>query len=165
MGAWFGLRGSLSSWEKPALRTPQESEADSGGVAGTHARTHCLQFPFHLASTDSAGLWGRHSSLLGLVLLARGLCPGEDSLIEQQVGAGRQHLLQAGLADRVVGHPQPLVAGGQGVLGGRRGPPVGHEVSGVHVSVVDDYCHQPEEVRGGAAVRNHWEGKRYWGRR
>lgn len=62
-------------------------------------------------ATRSGVRAGSGPSLFGLELLALVLRPGEDALVEQQVRAGGQHLLQAGLADSVVGNPQPLVTG------------------------------------------------------
>lgn len=65
-------------------------------------------------NTDVASPWAwlwAGLSLLSPVLPPLLLRPGQNSLIEQQVGAGRQDLLQAGLADSVIRNPQPLVAG------------------------------------------------------
>lgn len=63
------------------------------------------------SSVDSAIGSGAGQSFFGPVLPALVLHLGKNPLIKQQVGAGGQDLLQAGLADRVVGDPQPLVAG------------------------------------------------------
>lgn len=57
-----------------------------------------------------AWLWAG-LSLLRPVLSALLLHPGQNPLVEEQVGTGGQDLLQAGLSDRVVRNPQPLVAG------------------------------------------------------
>lgn len=118
----------------------------------TRAHTRHTHAQTHRAGTVLAALqpWGRAGSFLRLVLPTLRLHLGEDALVEQEVGAGGQHLLQAGLADSVVRDPQPLAAGGDRVLGRGRGAPVGHEVSRVHVPVVDDHGHQLEEVCGGA---------------
>lgn len=121
-----------------------------GLLARTHHSTHAHAHAHSLDGAISSSFGARAESFFRLALLTLVLHLGKNTLVKQQVGAGGQHLLQAGLADGVVRNPQPLVAGGERVLGRRRGPSVGHEVSRVHVSVVDNNCHQLEEVRGGA---------------
>lgn len=73
----------------------------------THAHTRHAHAQTHRAGMVPAALqpWGGAGSLLRLVLPTLRLHLGEDTLIEQEVGAGGQHLLQAGLADGVVGDP------------------------------------------------------------
>lgn len=56
-------------------------------------------------------------SFFSLVFAALWLLLGDDTLIEEQVGAGGQDLLQACPSDCVIRDPQPLAAGGQRVLG------------------------------------------------
>ena len=90
-------------------------------LAGLLARAHTPHTGTDTQGWDSASSAalgrGGAGSLLRLVLPTLRLHLGEDALIEQEVGAGGQHLLQAGLADSVVGDPQPLAAGGDRVLG------------------------------------------------
>lgn len=93
-----------------------------------HTQSDFALFP---ARVDSATALAPEPgwSLLRPVLPALVLHLGKDALVKQQVSAGGQHLLQARLADGVIGDPQPLVAGGERVLGRRWGPSVSHEVS------------------------------------
>lgn len=84
------------------------------------------------------------SSVLGGAL-ALGLAPAVHSLIEQQVGTGSQHLVQAGPAHGLVRDPEPLAAAGA------RSAPEGDKVSRVHVPVVNHHGHQAVQVQRGPA--------------
>lgn len=68
------------------------------------------------------------------------------SLIEEQVGVGGQHLLEGGLAHGVIRHPEPVGTEGRGATGGGGAAAVCHKVSRVHVPMMDQHSHQPEEV-------------------
>lgn len=84
----------------------------------------------------------RAEALSSLWTRGRVWCPGSlaDSLVEQQVRAGGEHFLQAGLAHGLVRNPEPLRAER------RRAPAVRDEVSGVRVAVVHQHRRQPEQV-------------------
>lgn len=82
---------------------------DCRGAACTHPQPGFVVFLTAWAAPSGLAL-GPAQSLFRLVLPAL-VHLGEHALVEQQVGAGGQDLLQAGLADGVVGDPQPLVAG------------------------------------------------------
>lgn len=97
---------------------------------------------------------GSAGSALGRAL---GLAPAVHALVEQQVGAGCQHLVQAGPAHGLVRDPEPLAAAGA------RRAPEGDEVSRVHVPVVHHHGHQAVQVQRGPALRecSKWESS--WG--
>lgn len=83
-----------------------------GLLAYTH-NTHGLVLSF-LDSVDNAissSFGARAESFFRLVFPALVLYLGKNTLIEQQISTGRKDLLQASLADSVIGNPQPLVAG------------------------------------------------------
>lgn len=81
-----------------------------------------------------------------LLLLGAQAGSGPDALVEQQVGAGGERLLQAGLAHRVVRHPQPLGVERGGAAGRGGAAAVRDEVARVHVAVMHQHSRQPEQV-------------------
>lgn len=101
-----GSAAQTGSHVEPALTVHTRLWALEGLLA--HAHVACLPLSWTRPSPRAlAGL----PSLLSPVLAPLLLYPGQNPLVEQQVGARGQDLLQAGLADAVVGDPQPLVAG------------------------------------------------------
>lgn len=78
------------------------------------------------------------------LLRAQSEVRSSDSLVEEHVRVGRQHLVQAGFSHRVVRHPQPLRAEGWGRRG--RAAAVRDEMSWVHVTVVNQHSRELEKV-------------------
>lgn len=78
------------------------------------------------------------------LLRAQSEVQSSDSLVEEHVRVGRQHLVQAGFSHRVVRHPQPLRAEGWGRRGGAAA--VRDEMSWVHVAVVNQHSRELEKV-------------------
>lgn len=89
-----------------------------------------------------------------LLLWAPSRAESSDSLVEEQVSVGRQRLLQAGFAHRVVRHPQPLGAEGWGTARWGRAAPVCDKMSWVHVAMMDQHGHQLEKVLCGTGRKN-----------
>lgn len=69
-----------------------------------------------------------------------------NSLVEEHVGVGGQHLVQAGLPYRVVRHPEPLRADGRGAAWWRGAAAVRDEMSRVHVPKVNQHSHELKQV-------------------
>lgn len=88
----------------PALRTHWKGKGPPSGLLA-HTRTHTHNMTaFVLDSMDSSirSRFRAAKSLLTLVLLALVLYPGENALVEQQVCARGQDLLQAGFSNSVI---------------------------------------------------------------
>lgn len=107
-GAWFEL-GPLA----PARSLLLELTRRLRTLAGLLAYPHSLILPCSrpVWTVPSALALGPGQSLFRPILPALVLHLGKNTLIEEQVSTGGQDLLQARLADGVIGDPQPLVAG------------------------------------------------------
>lgn len=100
------------------------------------------------------------ASLWLLLWLQREAKPS-NSLIKEHVSVGRQHLVQAGFAYRIVWHPQPLAAEGRRAARWGGAAAVGDEMSWVHVTVVNQHRRELEKVlcrtgRNGTNTRGLW---------
>lgn len=107
-GAGFGLNWGQRLLYGACSENTQKAEGSGRGHLRTHTQSDLAWF---LAGTDNAIGSEAGQSFFCPVLPALVLHLGKNALVEQQVGAGGQDLLQAGLADCVVRDPQPLVAG------------------------------------------------------
>lgn len=91
---------------------------------------------------------------LRLLFWPQGEARPSHPLVEEHVRVGGQDLVQAGFADRVVRHPQPLGAVGWQAAGRLWTAAVCDKMSRVHVAVVNQHGRELEEVLRGAGMEN-----------